>query len=72
MTRKAKIELLGKQLERMKIELEQREFSDVSTDKLIEVFSKTLIQLKQEELEVVFKGEGDALESLTASMNTVT
>lgn len=72
MTKKARIELLGGQLERMKVELEQRDYSDVPTDKLIEVFSKTLNQLKQEESEVIFKGEGDALESLTASMNTVT
>lgn len=72
MTKKARIELLGGQLDKMKEELEKRDFSDVPTDKLIEVLNKTLSQLKQDETEVMFKGEGDALESLTSSMNTVT
>ena len=72
LTKTARIELLGRQVERMKGELEKRDFSDVSTDKLLDVLSKTLNQLKQEEIEIIFKGEGDTLEDLVTTMNTVT
>lgn len=71
LTKKARIELLGRQVERMKEELESRDFSDVSTDKLLDVFNKTLHQLKQEEVEVAFKGEEDTLETLIAATNTI-
>lgn len=72
LTKTARMELLGRQVERIKNELESRDFSDVSTDKLFDVFSKTLNQLKQEEVEITFKGEGDTLESLIAATNTIT
>ena len=72
LTKTARIELLGRQVERMKGELEKRDFSDVSTDKLLDVLSKTQNQLKQEEIEIIFKGEGDTLEDLVTTMNTVT
>lgn len=72
MTKKARIELLGRQVERMKIELENRDFSDVPTDKLLDALNKTLIQLKNDETEITFKGEGDTLEDLVSTINTVT
>lgn len=72
LTKTARIELLGRQIERMKNELDNRDFSDVSTEKLLDAFNKTLNQLKQEEMEVMFKGEGDTLEDLIAATNTVT
>ncbi|MFJ7995467.1 hypothetical protein ACIQY5_25580 [Peribacillus frigoritolerans] len=72
MTKKARIELLGRQVERMKKELENRDFSDVSSDKLLDALNKTLNQLKKDESEVTFRGEGDTLEDLVSNMNTVT
>ena len=72
LTKTARIELLGRQVDRMKEELENRDFSDIPTDKLLYSFSKMLSQLKTEEIEIVFKGEGDSLEDLVSSMNTVT
>ncbi|MCM3363106.1 hypothetical protein ACTQ5K_13135 [Niallia sp. Sow4_A1] len=72
MTKKARIELLGRQVERMKKELENRDFSDVPSDKLLDTLNKTLIQLKNDEIEITFRGEGDTLEDLVSTMNTVT
>ncbi len=72
MTKKARIELLGRQVERMKKELEKRDFSDVPSDKLLDSLSKTLNQLKQDEIETTFKSEGDTLKDLMVTMNTVT
>ncbi|MEC2057986.1 hypothetical protein I6J18_13595 [Peribacillus psychrosaccharolyticus] len=54
-TKEARIELLGKQMERIKEELENRDFSHVPTDKLLDCYSKALNQLKQEEMEIIFK-----------------
>jgi restriction endonuclease Mrr len=68
----ARIEMLGQQVDRMKKEIQKRDFSDVPTDKLIDVYNKTLNQLKQEEIEITFKGDGDSLEELLATRNTVT
>jgi uncharacterized small protein (DUF1192 family) len=42
LTKTSRIELLGRQVERMKAELEKRDFSEVSTDKLLDAFYKTL------------------------------
>lgn len=72
MTKKSRIELLGRQVERIKKELENRDFSDVPSDKLLDALSKTLNQLKQDENEITFKGRGDTLEDLVGSINTVT
>jgi intein-encoded DNA endonuclease-like protein len=72
MTKIARIELLGRQVERMKKELENRDFSDVPSDKLLDALNKTLIQLKNDETEITFKGECDTLEDLVSSINTVT
>ncbi|MEH7340857.1 hypothetical protein [Priestia megaterium] len=71
MTKQARIELLGRQVERMKKELENRDFSDVPSDKLLDALNKTLNQLKNDEIEITFKGEGDTLEDLVSTMNTV-
>lgn len=70
--KKARIELLGQQVERMKKELEKRDFSDVPSDKLLDALSKTLNQLKNDEIEITFKREGDTLEDLVGNINTVT
>lgn len=71
MTKKARIELLGRQVERMKKELENRDFSDVPSDKLLDALNKTLNHLRNDEIEITFKGEGDTLEDLVSTMNTV-
>ncbi|MCK2020682.1 hypothetical protein [Peribacillus frigoritolerans] len=71
MTKKARIELLGRQVERMKKELDKRDFSDVPSDKLLDALTKTLNRLKNDEIEITFKGEGDTLEDLVNTMNTV-
>jgi hypothetical protein len=72
LTKIARIELLGQQVEQMKKELGNRDFSDVPTDKLQDIFNKTLSQLKQEEIIITFQGEGDPLEDLMTATNTVT
>lgn len=72
LTKAARIELLGQQMKRIIKEVESRDFSDVSTEKLLDIFSKTLSQLKQEEVQITFKREGDTLEDLIASTNLVT
>lgn len=72
LTKKARIEILGEQVKRLKKELEGRNLSDIPTDKLLDIFNKMLNQLKQEEIEVKFKGEGDSLEDLIASTSIVT
>ncbi|MGH0601017.1 hypothetical protein [Bacillus mycoides] len=56
----------------MKEELETRDYSDVSSDKLLDYLSKTLNQLKQDETEFIFNAEGDTVEDLITTMNTVT
>ncbi|MEM5008351.1 hypothetical protein ABEP42_26585 [Priestia megaterium] len=72
LTKSARIEILGQQFERIKKELENRDFSDIPTDKLIDIFSKALNQLKQEEVEVTLQGEGNTLDDLITATNTVT
>jgi len=72
LTKTERIKLLGRQLERIKKELEQRDFSDVPSDKLLDIFSKMINQLKSEEIEIMFTGKGDTLEELIAANNTVT
>lgn len=71
MTKKARIEILGRQIERMKNELEKRDFSDIPTDKLLDALTKTINQLKSDEIEITFKREGDTLEDLVSNINTV-
>ncbi|WP_100400614.1 hypothetical protein [Bacillus sp. FJAT-44742] len=72
LTKAARIKLLGQQIERIKEELVNRNYSDVPTDKLLEIFSKTLNQLKHEQIEVSFKGESNAVDDLVGTTNTVT
>lgn len=72
LTKTSRMEILGRQVERIRNELESRDFSDVPTDKLFDLFSKTLNQLKLEEVEISFSGEGDTLQDLIAATNTVT
>jgi len=71
-TKLARIEMLGSQVRKMREELDQRDYADVSTEKLIDMLNRTVKQLKQENSEVTFKGEGDSLEELIASTNIVT
>lgn len=70
-SKRSRIELLGQQVERMKKELEKRDFSDVPSDKLLDALNKTVNQLRSDEIEVIFKREGDTLEDLVSTMNTV-
>ncbi|WP_409405708.1 hypothetical protein [Priestia megaterium] len=72
LTKASRIELLGLQLEKIKKELEKRDFSDVSSDKLIDIFSKILEQLKKEESEIIFTGKSEPIENLIAANNLVT
>lgn len=72
LTKTARIEILGQQVERIKEEIENRDFSDIPTEKLIDVFSKMFNLLKQEEVTMQFKGKGDSVEELIANSNIVT
>ncbi|MFD4707921.1 hypothetical protein ACFWM3_24170 [Gottfriedia sp. NPDC058432] len=72
LTKTARIELLGRHVERIKAELEKRDFSAVPTDKLLDVLSKTLNQLKHEEIEITFKGKSDKIKDYIGATNTGT
>ncbi|WP_243555777.1 hypothetical protein [Priestia megaterium] len=54
MSKKARIELFGKQIIKIKEELGRRDFSDISTEKLFDLLVKYVNQLKQEEMKVEF------------------
>ena len=54
MSKKARIELFGKQIIKIKEELGKRDFSDISTEKLFDLLVKYVNQLKQEEVKVEF------------------
>lgn len=55
--KRARIEIMGELAIRVKGELAERELTDVSTEKLIDLFLKTIGQLKQEEIEIEFRVE---------------
>ena len=57
LTKAKRIELFGKSLEKVKGELEKRDLSTVSTEKLYEVFLKVSGELKKEETTLEFRGE---------------
>lgn len=52
--KKQRIEAFGEQLEKIKAELENRDFSDISTDKLLDYFQKYYQNLTEETKELVF------------------
>ncbi len=51
-----RIELLGRQLEAVKGELEKRDLKEMPTEKLLDFFIKFATVLKQEETAVTFQG----------------
>ena len=57
LTKAKRIELFGKSLEKVKGELEKRDLSTVSTEKLYEVFLKVSGELKKEETPLEFRSE---------------
>lgn len=73
LTKTERIKLLGEIVERFRREIKKRNLSDVPTDKLIDSYGKTINQLKQEEVQITFKGKGNNLdEILDQATNTVT
>jgi len=53
-TKQKRIEILGKQLQSIADELEKRDFSNIPTDKLMELLMKILNQIKQEGEQTIF------------------
>ncbi|RKQ17494.1 helix-turn-helix domain-containing protein [Ureibacillus endophyticus] len=73
LTKTERIKLLGEIVERFRKEIEKRNLSDIPTDKLFDNLNKTVNQLKQEEVQVTFRGKGNSLEDLLEeAANTIT
>lgn len=71
-----RIELFGSQLEQIMKELDQRNFSDISTEKLLELQLKYLDYLKREEIDLSFQVEertslDEAIMNMGKSIKTV-
>jgi len=69
-SRKKRIELLGIRVEKLVGEIEKRDFSDISTDKLIDMLVKLISLLKQEEIPIKLKEKAsfeDTLAEITDS-----
>lgn len=56
-TKRARIELIGTQIERLKEVLVERDLKDISTEKLLDLFIKYIQSLKYEETDTIFKNE---------------
>ena len=55
LTKQAKIELFGEQLQKVKMELEKRDLSKICTDKLFDIFIKLNKHLREEAVEIMFR-----------------
>ncbi|WP_285769122.1 hypothetical protein [Peribacillus sp. SI8-4] len=67
-SKRKRLEFYGEQLDRLYQELQQRDLSDIPTEKLYDMAMKTVASLKQEETPIRFKEEGtlnDSLHELT-------
>lgn len=64
LTKKKRIELFGEKLKVIKEELEERDLSDISTERLFDLLQKYATALKQEEVGIVFKEETGLVEKL--------
>lgn len=67
-SKRKRLEFYGKQLDSLYEELQQRDLSDISTEKLYDMVMKTVANLKQEETSIRFKEEStldDSLHELT-------
>ncbi len=54
-TKQKRVELMGKQLQAIQKELEKRDLTQVSTERLFDLLLKITNQLKEEEIKTVFK-----------------
>ena len=61
-TKVKRIELFGEKLKCIKDELDKRELSEVSTEKLFELYVRFIEILKKEVVDVVFSAESDVIE----------
>jgi hypothetical protein len=69
-SKKKRLEFYGEQLDRLYLELQQRDLSDIPTEKLFDMVMKTVANLIQEETPIRFKEEGtldDSIHALTKS-----
>ncbi|MGG0487412.1 hypothetical protein ABEY65_29120 [Priestia aryabhattai] len=66
MSKKARIELFGEQIIGIKKELEKRDFSDIPSEKLVDLLLKYISQLKEDETKMDFARweKQDILESI--------
>lgn len=61
---KKRSELLNTQLEQINKEIEKRDLTDVTTEKLVEMQLKLLEKLREEQVEITFKEEQDRIEKM--------
>ncbi|MCH7504277.1 hypothetical protein IID04_01385 [PVC group bacterium] len=74
-TKVKRIELFGEKLKCIKDELDKRELSEVSTEKLFELYVRFIEILKKEVVDVVFSAESDVIEmvhKMSQEINTET
>jgi len=61
LTRRAKLEAYGSQIIRLREELDKRDFSEVSTDKLLDMLTKCH-QAVKDDLTIIFRTEDDSFD----------
>ncbi|RXZ00948.1 hypothetical protein [Fictibacillus sp. S7] len=69
-SKRTRIELYGKQLNRLSTELDKRDFSGLSTEKLIELQMKIISNLKQEETPIHLKEKRSIEDTLFSDLDT--
>lgn len=69
-SKRKRIEFYGEQLYALNRELQQRDLSQLSTEKLIEIQMKTISHLKQEEKKIHLKGKQNLEESINESFGS--
>jgi DNA-binding XRE family transcriptional regulator len=60
----SRVKLLGETLEKLRIELEKRDISNIPTDKLLSLFIKYSEALRNEESNVMFQGTASPVEHM--------
>ncbi|AEN91937.1 hypothetical protein BMWSH_5059 [Priestia megaterium WSH-002] len=69
-SKKKRIEFFGEQMNKLNSEINKRDLSEISTEKLIELLMKTMSILKQEETEITLKEKRSMEDSFRESFDS--